>query len=436
MNQLTSTRYCPADLLEKLDADIHPWLLSEREGGNKSTLSYVKVDILTDTLNRLFGPLGWGVEAEIQKMDDFQYEKPGYQNYPPTEMYVFQVISQVKLTIKPQTEGGSPTVFIQSGVGYGEVKINGHRKDAVGMAVKGAESDGLKRCCNFLGRALGMFLVGGKQDPVVYAHNGNKNRAVISRAMRDREDYERRNRSSGRGGNEDEAQDRQDRGDHEEHDRRDDRNSRSDREQFRGQDEGGTRSAPENEDRNSQKRQERSDPPRSRERAARDSHEEQDRNGQGSSEGQRQRASKQDEDTAGKDERQDRGKSESNAADQRTADNADEGEKTTGRRRSNARSNNDAEKKDDAGKAREEGNAGGKRRASTTYDLRRVPVTRENQKDFGATFVRHMEGMRQVEEQDQMLKNYAQRINELDPDIRALIVERLHQRNINVSILD
>ena len=446
MNDMTY-RYCPVDLAKSLDADIHPWLLSEREGGNKTKLSYVKVDILTDTLNKLFGPLGWGVEAEIQKMEDFQYDKPGYQGAASSEMYVFQVISQVKLTIKPQTDGGTPTVFIQSGIGYGEVKVNAHRKDAVGMAVKGAESDGLKRCCNFLGRALGMFLVGGKQDPVMYAHNGNRNASVVSRAKRDRDDYEDSRRSRGRRDDHDDSGDRGGRDDgrsegrerdsrgggegrRQETQDRDDRprdeRPRGDRQGTERSEGGRTRDEQPRDDRgrDDRPRDDRQGEGRQGGDRQADDHgrEEQARDGKGGDGGSRDRA----EAAPRKEEPQDTG---------RGAD-APSGEEpeTSSRRRPASRGATEAGKDEAVEKGKPE--VKGVRKANTNYDLRKVPVTRENQQDFGATFIKQMEGMRQAEDQVTMVKNYAQRINELDPDVRALVVARLRERNVDVTLLD
>lgn len=448
MNDMTTMRYCPADLAVRLDADIHPWLLSEREGGNKTTLSYVKVDILTDTLNKLFGPLGWGVEAEIQKMEDFQYEKPGWQGAAPTEMYVFQVISQVKLTIKPQTDAGTPTVFIQSGIGYGEVKINAHRKDAVGMAVKGAESDGLKRCCNFLGRALGMFLVGGKQDPVTYAHNGNKNRAVVNRAMREREEYEERQARRGRGRGDDHQGDNSDEG------RREER-ARDDQPRDRQRDERGRDERPRDEQPRVRQRDEQSRDEQPRDRQREEQPRDRQRDEAPRSETSRDEQARQDKP---RDEQpRERSRDEQPARDDRNADDAprqdegrqqeqraegagtDEREPQQGRRRPSSRTAADAGKDADAsdGKAADpKPEVKARRKASTNYDLRKVPVTRENQQDFGATFIKQMEGMRQPEDQEQMVKTYAQRINELDPDVRALVVARLSERNVDVTLLD
>jgi hypothetical protein len=430
MNDMTY-RYCPVDLAKKLDADIHPWLLSEREGGNKTKLSYVKVDILTDTLNKLFGPLGWGVEAEIQKMEDFQYDKPGYQGAASSEMYVFQVISQVKLTIKPQTDGGTPTVFIQSGIGYGEVKVNAHRKDAVGMAVKGAESDGLKRCCNFLGRALGMFLVGGKQDPVTYAHNGNRNAAVVNRAKRERDDYEDGQRSRGR---------------RDDHDDRDERGGRNDdRQDARGRDERGgdaRRQEPQDRDdrqRDERPRSERSGGERGREEPAREDRARDDRQSEDRQGGDRGRDDQARDGKGGDGASRERAEAGPRQDEQqesgRGADSpSGEEQQASSRRRPASRGAAESGKDEATDKGRPE--VKGVRKANTNYDLRKVPVTRENQQDFGATFIKQMEGMRQAEDQVQMVKSYAQRINELDPDVRALVVARLRERDVDVTLLD
>lgn len=455
MNDMRTERYCPADLSRDLDADIHPWLLSERAGGRGAKLSYVKVDILTDTLNRLFGHLGWGARAEIQKMEDFQYTKPGNNGYPAKEMYVFQVISQVTLTIKPQVDGGTETVFTQSGIGYGEVEINSHRKDAVGMAVKGAESDGLKRCCNFLGRALGMFLVGGKQDPVTYAHNGNTNQTVVKNARRDRDDYEDRQRARGRsddrGGDRGERA-RDDRGPND--GRRPgsgDREEQAQRQNGDRQQGGGRQESDRQRGDRQPDHQQDGDRSQAGDRQQTDRQQGGERQREQHGEEDRQRSDRQpdraagdrDQKTGDDRERQDRSRQDQNGQED-GRQNADR----DGSRQQDAGTTKSADDakggRADADKGRDDAENGGKpapkvknsRRANTNYDLRKAPVTREDQTDFGATFIKQIQTMRQPEDRTEQLKAYAQRINELDPDVRELVIERLKGQDMDVSMLD
>lgn len=173
-----------ARIAAAVDQPIPPELISRRSAGNNATFSYLRGDIDADKMNEIFGPLGWGAVAsppEITRFEDRRtvYRKvPNQKNKQPFEadMMIYVVTSQVTITIKKRTPESSDTIFTQTGVGYGEVEIGKHAKDAVAMAVKGAETDGFKRCTVKLGKAFGLFLTSnGSQDAIDYAHNNDAN---------------------------------------------------------------------------------------------------------------------------------------------------------------------------------------------------------------------------------------------------------------------
>ena len=188
-----------AAIATAVDQEVPKELLSSRSAGGSNSVTYLKGDISVDRLNEIFGPLGWSVAAGKPEMDKenamrLKWEK-GNRTPKEVEMVVYSVMTQVTLTIKKRTPEGSDTVFVQTGIGYGEVEPGKYAKEAIGMAVKGAETDGLKRCTSMLGKAFGMFLdQDGNQSDIEYAHKGNK--TGLSKAKKMRQDKE-----SGRGGN-------------------------------------------------------------------------------------------------------------------------------------------------------------------------------------------------------------------------------------------
>lgn len=203
-----------ADIAAAVDQNVPRELISERSAGNNNTLSYLKGDIDVDALNRIFGPLGWGMVASPPQIDRFEdkrtkWEKPqggGRASPKEVDMVIYAVTTQVTLTIKKRSPESSDTVFTQTGVGYGEVEPGKHAKDAIGMAVKGAETDGLKRCCTMLGKAFGMFLnADGSQSDIEYAHRNNAKGLASAKRIRSASED---NRSSNR--NDDRRDDRQD----------------------------------------------------------------------------------------------------------------------------------------------------------------------------------------------------------------------------------
>lgn len=182
-----ATLHVTEEISRKIDQAVDAAVISSRPGGGNTTQSYLKGDIIADQLNQVFGPLGWMVEANIHQMDDWSETKTVMRNNVRTEigMHMVQVVANVKLTIKKITPEGTDSVYVTPGIGYGEVEQGKSRKEAFGMAVKGAATDGLKRCASLLGKAFGMMMASnGSQDELEYAHNGKPQNLSKARNMR------------------------------------------------------------------------------------------------------------------------------------------------------------------------------------------------------------------------------------------------------------
>jgi len=185
-----------------VDTPIPPELISSRSQGQNSRVSYIKGDISVDRLNEIFGPLAWGSKAGNPQIDRFEekrtkWEKPsggGAAKPRDADMVIYVVTTQITLTIKARTPESTDTVFVQTGVGYGEVEAGKHAKDAIAMAVKGAETDGFKRCTTMLGKAFGMFLnADGSQSDIEYAHRMDRESLTKAKQIRTKRTNARQN---------------------------------------------------------------------------------------------------------------------------------------------------------------------------------------------------------------------------------------------------
>lgn len=189
-NRYPTTIFNDADIAAKIDTPVFQEVISKRTGRGNTALSYLRGDIIADQLNSIFGPLGWDLRAGVPSIDHWEGEKEtgGYNNQPKkmVNMHTVQVMTQMTLRIKARSVEDTDTIFTQTGIGYGEIEATKNRKEVVGMALKGAETDGLKRCASLLGRAMGMFLTGtGVQDEIDYAHNGKAADITKGKRMRD-----------------------------------------------------------------------------------------------------------------------------------------------------------------------------------------------------------------------------------------------------------
>ena len=182
---MTQVVHIEEDLIAKLDEPIAKPHLSVREGRGNTKYYYVKQAILADYLNQVFGPLGWDLKAgdpTIDRRIEARTKKRNNQSVT-VDYVVFEVVIKVTLRIKARTTDSSDTIFQLHGVGSGEAEVGQSAKDELGKAIKGAESDGLKRCAQEIGRRFGLMLTTrGTQDAIDYAQaNDNMRRQEMHR---------------------------------------------------------------------------------------------------------------------------------------------------------------------------------------------------------------------------------------------------------------
>lgn len=379
-NRYPETLHIKADMASLIDTPVDSAVISSRPGGGNTTQSFVKGDIVADSLNQVFGPLGWAVKAKIHQIDDWEEEKSKTQNNRTVvvQMKVVQVVSDVELTIKKVTEDGSDTVFVQPGIGYGEVEVGKSSKEAFGMAIKGAATDGLKRCANLLGKKFGMMMASnGSQEDIEYAHNGKRDNLDKARKIRNSQNS---NSSSNGSSNQ---------------------SNRSNEQNNRGS--SSNRSAP-------------ADQNDRRDRSANESR------SSGSENRQVNRGQSDAEDRQRQNVRDDSGP----RSNQGQAESHDEvREKSRNEDRAPA-------EKSSGGESRQEKKSS-ERRPDTNYDLNIVPITKQDMVDFGATLVERVKEMRQDNDRVGLVKQHINTIKNLDTGIRQRVMERLSEANVDVD---
>lgn len=429
------TMHVSDEVAKALDENVERALISSREGAANTMLSYLRGDIIANNLNNVFGPLGWEVSAKIDRIDAHEATRKGYNGKPDRDVFVVQVVTSVTLTIKPTVPGATSTSYTQSGLGYGEVDIDKQRKDAYNMAVKGADTDGMKRCATFLGRALGMFLIDGVQDDIDYAHNGGRNKSAARKKARELRDRDREREEN-----------RRDRGDRRGDDR--DQGTRGDggRGAGRSQENGGDR--------------DRGDHGGGDRDGARD---QDDRGGDRQQGGSGARRSEGGRTQTGNDRGDDRSDARGNdrqaddrgdrGRDDRQADDRGDGGRDDPKGKGGSQSATSTDKapagKADAGKAgagkadagqeerdRGEGRASAQAAFDDNYNLQEIPVTRQQMIDFGATIVKQAKGLTQVKDRNKLVEQHAHTILKvLDHKISTATIKRLGEAGVDVERL-
>ena len=372
-----------AAIAAAVDRNVPPELVSNRASGRNSTVSYLKGDIDADRLNEIFGPLGWCVSASTPKIDRFEdtrtkWDKPqggGRATPKDVEMVIYAVTTQVTLTIKARSEKSTDTVFVQTGVGYGEVEPNKHAKDAIGMAVKGAETDGFKRCCTFLGKAFGMFLNSdGTQGDIEYAHRNNNEGLRKAQSLRSN-GQRNNNQSGGSQRNADQRDDNRSQGSRQAENSPRDQSNRSERSQGR-QDSGDT---DRQEARNT--------------RSQKSSEQSEDKQSGGRS-------------TASQNRNENASRSNSNENGNKSSDGANKPKGRTGRPTAHVDDN---------------------------VDLTSEPVTRDDQISYGATIVRKLTEASNNDERVDLIRKHRSTITNLDNAIYDKLKKQANKYDIDIE---
>lgn len=377
------TLHISKQMADMIDMPVDAALISSRPGGGNTTQSFVKGDIVTDALNQVFGPLGWGVKAKIHQIDDWEEEKTKTQNnrQVTVQMKVVQVVSDVELTIKKVTPDGADTVFVQPGIGYGEVEAGKSTKEAFGMAIKGAATDGLKRCANLLGRKFGMMMASnGSQEDIEYAHNGKRDNLEKARKLRN-------SQGSGSGNSSGRSNQSSDRYERNNRDPQENRSQQDDRGNQRG---GNPVSEARSDSRGSREE--------NRGRSENGDHQNAQRQSSRDGEGQA---------------------TERNQAVSREERPSDRNESRMSSEKSGAEVKQDKKSSE--------------RKPDTNYDLNIVPITKQDMVDFGATLVERVKEMRQVNDRIGLVRQHINTIKNLDTSIRQRVIERLSEANVDVD---
>lgn len=127
-----------------LESDIPRGEISTRKGSNNTNLSYLKTWKVNDLLNACFGNMGWSSSTSTPVLIGQTEDRSGKLQY----------VYLAKTEIKALVAGESSGTFLQvthDGVGT----CIGYDHE---MAIKGAESDSLKRAAVKFGKRLGLAL--------------------------------------------------------------------------------------------------------------------------------------------------------------------------------------------------------------------------------------------------------------------------------------
>ena len=128
---------------EKLAEQPAPEELETRKGMFGSDLTYMSTHAVITKMNSIFGADRW----------TSRFSKPDFAGFGDDALVVYITAGVTA------TAGG--TVFQQEGIGTGVVRKNRDgavTADALDMAIKGAESDAIKRACYKFGPAFGLDL--------------------------------------------------------------------------------------------------------------------------------------------------------------------------------------------------------------------------------------------------------------------------------------
>lgn len=378
-NRYPTTDFNNAEIVAKIDTPVLQELISKRSGRGNTTLSYLRGDIIADQLNNIFGPLGWDLQAAVPVIDHWEGEKEvGYQNDKKmVNMHTVQVMTQMTLRIKARSAEDSDTVFRQTGIGYGEIETTKNRKEVVGMALKGAETDGLKRCASLLGRAMGMFLTAAGQDEIDYAHNGKNNDIKAAKVMRDhREGENGDNNATARV-----------------EDRREARPALQDQRSSGNQNNGRSNDRQENQDTNNRQDNRRDDR----------------RDDRQDNRGQRQQ----------QDSRPDPAKTEAKSETTKVETQA---KPTT-------------QAKPEQGNSKPNADKGTEKDKDKGFDLDRLPVTKDEQVAYSQTLLARLEEFNQASDKEKFLKTHYNTIKNLDSKYRRRMIELLAEQKIDFEAL-
>ncbi len=129
--------------------------LATRKGGFGNTLTYIEGFYAIETMNRIFGPLGWQRRFTgdgLRTVDKREYKNPNKGDALYVEV---AMLCDYQVTV---TVDGETITVEDTGQGSGQNPEYQGYGPAFESAAKEAVTDALKRCCRSLGNALGNCL--------------------------------------------------------------------------------------------------------------------------------------------------------------------------------------------------------------------------------------------------------------------------------------
>lgn len=151
------------DAIEKeLSSPIPRSAVSTREGPNGRSLYYLQAHYVIERMNQVFGPLNWSSSTEeVRLVHHGEVEANGKKKH--TAHY----LARVKVEVQAIDDKGVVHRTSHMGTGYGDGDDSRNPGKAHELAMKEAESDGLKRAIKSLGQSMGLALYDKEQTNVV-----------------------------------------------------------------------------------------------------------------------------------------------------------------------------------------------------------------------------------------------------------------------------
>lgn len=136
---------------QELDSKIPRDVISQREGGGRSKLSYLEGWYVIDRLNKVLGQGAWSYQVEEMRL---------VHEGQVQDKFVAHYIAKVRLEVPALGH----CIFSDYGYGDGQDKYNPGK--AHELATKEAVTDAVKRCAKNLGMSMGLALYDKSQENV------------------------------------------------------------------------------------------------------------------------------------------------------------------------------------------------------------------------------------------------------------------------------
>jgi DNA repair and recombination protein RAD52 len=138
--------------IKQLNEGLDPNLIKQRVGGMGATLNYIPTFTAIDQANKIFGYGNWGTSVVEFKI----LSETVTQNKSGKDIFNKSIVATIKLEVKDCVP------IIDVGFCMGKATTDA---DAFDIGIKGAVSDGLKRCLRLFGPQFGNTLYDKDNQP-------------------------------------------------------------------------------------------------------------------------------------------------------------------------------------------------------------------------------------------------------------------------------